>query len=240
MAVIPVPPAVFDADIDSPVEVDGSPQYSTDEVTGALLIKRSFAQRAANWQKLGWASPDPLIVNAYLVNEAMGQRPGPVAFFDRNFAQIPPSRYEPREIAFTLPGRSASQISSLTGGTIGWNPYGAVAPQTVSKLARVEFSYAVQTAQNQDPRSLFAVPEESALTFQGARVDYSGTVYVSVGNVSIPRAGDEPPIVEPRWNFVGFVQRVGSADWVVSVNITRWRGPIWQMEVVKIPNFVLP
>lgn len=237
---MPVPEAYFDCDIDAPVEVEGSPMFSTDPVTGALLIKRAYAQKAALWKKLGWASPDPYIVNAYLLNESFAQRPGPVVFFDRNYAQLPPARTEPREIAFTLPGRSASQISTLTAGAIGWNPYGAVAPNTVSRLATVEYSYAVQTSLTQNPRTLFVEPAESELTFQGARVDYSGAVYVSVGNVSIPQAGDQPPIVEPRWSFVGFVQRVGSADWVVSVNITRWSGPIFQMEVVKIPNFALP
>lgn len=214
---------------------------SVDEVTGSQHIKRAYAVKASNWVKLAYASRDPSFTAGRLVNENPGQRAGPVLFFDRNFSEIPSPRFEPREIAFTLPGRSAVQISSRSGAPIGWNPYGAVAPQTVPKLSRVEFSYAAVTSLTEDPRSLFSPVEESALTYGGARVDFSGTVYVSVGDVSIPQGPTAPPLVEPRWNFQGVVGGFPSGtDWIVSVNITRWRGPIFQREVVKIPNFILP
>ncbi len=231
----------IDALIDFPVEVEGSPLISTDEVTASMHIKRSYAVAYQQWVRLAYNSRDPQFTTAPLVNEAGGNIQGGVLFFSRNYSEIPAARVEPREIAFTLPGRSAVQISSRTGGAIGWNPYGAVAPQTVPKLARVEYSYAAATSLAQNPATLFTPVTESALTYQGARVDFSGAVYVSVGDVSIPQGLTNPPLVEPRWQFQGIVGGFFSGqDWIVSVNITRWRGPIFQREVVKIPTLILP
>lgn len=238
---MPVPAAYFDALIDSPVEVEGSPSISTDEVTGSRLIKRLYAQRKSLWNRLSYASPDPVITTAKLANENAGSIVGPVLFFERNYVEVPQSRVEPRQIAFPYPGRSEVQYSKLTGAPIGWSPYGAVAPQALPVVARVEFSYAAVASLGQDPKSLFAVPTQSRLTFQGGTVDYSGQVYVSVGNVSIPQGGLLPPIVEPRWQFAGSVGGFASGqDWIYAVNITRWRGPVWQMEVVKVPGMILP
>jgi hypothetical protein len=236
-----VPAAYFDANIDTPVEVEGSPAISTDEVTGSRIIKRSYAQRKTLWNRLAYASPDPFITGARLGPENPGQIVGPVLFFDRTFYEVPESRVEPREISFPYPGRSAVEYSKITALPIGWNPYGAAAPQTLPVLARVEFSYAAVTSLSQDPRTLFNVPVQSRLTFNGATVDYSGQVYVSVGNVSIPQGSGQPPVVEPRWQLAGSVGGfVSGQDWIYSVNISRWRGPVWQMEVVKVPNFILP
>lgn len=236
-----VPEAYFDANIDSPVEVEGSPAISTDEVTGSRLIKRAYAQRKSLWNRIAYASKDPQFATAFLGAENPGSIVGPVLFFERNYIEVPQSRVEPREISFPYPGRSAVQYSKLTGSPIGWNPYGAAAPQALPVLARVEFSYAAVSSLSQDPRNLFSVPTQSRLTFQGATVDYSGQVYVSVGNVSIPQGINQPPLVEPRWQLAGSVGGFFSGqDWIYSVNISRWRGPVWQMEVVKVPFLILP
>lgn len=236
-----VPQPFFDCNIDSPVEVEGSPSISVDEVTNSRIIKRAYAVKKDNWVKLGYAVPDPQISNSALINEAAGKIEGPVLFFDRNYAEIPAARVEPREVAFTLPGRSAVQYSKITGLPIGWSGYGAASPQTQFKVARVEFSYAKATSLAANPQFLFIVPAVSALTYKGSVVDYSGNVYVSVGNVTIPQPTPNPPISEPRFQLDGTVGGFFSGqDWVLSVNISRWRGPIWQMEVVKIPTLILP
>lgn len=242
-----VPEAYFDANIDSPVEVEGSPAISTDEVTGSRVIKRSYAQRKSLWNRIAYASPDPFITNARLGPENPGNIVGPVLFFDRTYYEVPQPRVEPREISFPYPGRSAVQTSKLTALPIGWNPYGAAAPQALPVLARVEFSYAAVTSLSQDPRNLFNVPTQSRLTYKGATVDFSGQVYVSVGSVSVPQPPvgfppvAQPAIVEPRWQLDGTVGGFFSGqDWIYSVNISRWRGPVWQMEVVKVPFLILP
>ena len=236
-----VPQPYFDANIDTPVEVEGSPQITTDDVTGSQLIKRSFAVRKVNYLPLAYASPDPAIVNAYLGNEANGSIKGPVLFFDRNYIQVPKSRVEAREVAFTLPGSAATQNSLVTGQPIGWNQYGRSAPKTVYRTARVEYSYAAQKYLGQDPATLFTIPAVTQLTYGLAVVDFTGFVYVSVGNVSIPQPDPKPPIVEPRWNPAGIVSGFSSgSDWIISALLTRWKGPVWQMEVVKLVNLILP
>lgn len=236
-----VPAALFDALIDFPVEVEGSPAISTDEVTGSRVIKRLYAVRKSAYNPLAYASPDPFITTAKLASENPGNIVGPVLFFERNYLEVPQPRVEAREISFPYPGRSAVETSKLTGLPIGWNPYGAAAPQALPVLARVEISYAAVSSVGQDPRTLFNVPLQSRLTFQGATVDFSGFVYVSVGNVSIPQPSPNPPVIEPRWQLSGSVGGFFSGlDWVYSVNVSRWRGPVWQMEVVKVPNLILP
>lgn len=241
MAVFPVPPSFVDADLSTPVEVEGSPIITVDEVTNSLHIRRLYAVLAANWQKLGYASPDPRYPTARLINETQDRHFGPVVWFSRYFSEIPQPRVDTRQVAFTLPGRSAIQISQRTAGVIGWNPYGAVAPQTVPKDATVEYSYAAVSSSNQNPKTLFFVTPESALTYGGARVDYSGSVYVSVGDVTIPQGPTQAPIVEPRWQLQGSVGGFFSGqNWVISDQITRWQGPIFQKEKVYIPAFILP
>lgn len=241
MAVIPVPEPTIDGNFDFPVEVEGSPVISTDETTYGRHITRKYAVRRAVYNRLAYAVPDVQFPTARLVSEGGGNIQGPILFFDRNYSEIPGPRVESREIAFTIPGKSAVQISSVTGLPIGWNPYGAVAPQTVPRTARVEISYAAKTSLGQAPASLFNAPAESALRYQGAVVDYTGPVYVYVGDATIPRPDPNPPIVEPRFQFQGIVGGFFSGqDWVVSVNYSQYRGPIWQMEVVKIPNLILP
>lgn len=241
MAVIPVPQPYIDADLSTPVEVEGSPIITVDEVTNSLHIRRLYAVLAVNWQKLGYASPDPQFPTARLVNETQDRRFGPVLWFSRFYSQIPSARPDTRQVAFTLPGKSAIQISQRTAGVIGWNQYGAGAPQTFSRDATVDYTYAAVNSLTQNPKTLFSPVAESALTYQGAKVDFTGAVYVAVGDVSIPQGLTLPPIVEPRWQLQGVVGGFFSGqNWIISVQITRWRGPIFQREVVYIPNFILP
>lgn len=245
----------FDADIDTPVEVEGSPSISTDEVTRAKLIQRTFSVKKDNYNPLVQGVKDPRFPTAVLINETGGQQQGPVLWFNRNYAEVPGTRIEPIFISFTFPGKSAVQTSKLTGLPIGWAPYGQAAPLTQQVLAKATYSYAAQTSPSQDPALLFTVPALSALTYKGSKVDYSGSVYISVGQVSIPQpptvgisgtppvvtSTPNPAIIEQRYQFDGVVGGFFSGlNWIYSVNIRRWRGPIWEMEVVQIDNLILP
>lgn len=238
---MPVPEAYFDCDIDSPVEIEGSPQITTDEVTGARLLKRRYAQRQTLWKKLAYASPDPFLSNAFLVNEMNDGGQGPVLFFSRNYAEIPAPRVESDEVAFTYPGHSAAQISAVTGRYIGWNPYGQAAPASRPTVVVVEYTYGLVPTPLTLPSTALGLVAESALTFRGAAVDFSGPVFANAGTVSTPQPGDNPPIVEPDFQFQGFVGGFASgADWIISVRYSRYRGPIWQRAVTKVPHLILP
>ncbi len=236
MSVVPQP--YYDCNLDFPVEVEGSPAIATDEVTGALTIQRLYAVRLAKWQKIAYASVDPFFKDAFLGSEIIKQIQGPILFFNRNYFQVPAARSEPRTISFTLPGRSSVQTSKITGAVIGWNQYGLAAPLTVPRDATVEYTYAAIPTLTTDPRTIFTVPALSKLTFKGAQVDYSGAVYTPAGNFTYDTT---PPITEPRFDLAGIVGGfISGQTWIVSVAITRLRGPVFVMEVVKVPNFVLP
>lgn len=232
---------LVDGNFSFPVEIEGSPEISVDEITGARTIKRHYAVLKSQYNPLAYSSPDPKFAFAYLGPENPVRALGPILFFDRTYYEVPQSRTEPREISFPLPGRSAVALSKISGGAIGWNPYGAIAPTTKYMLATVVFQYAAIKSLAQNPASLFSIPDVSALKFNGATVDYSGQVWASIGNVTIPQGAKAAPIVEPRFSLQGVVGGFTSGgNWIVSRALSRYKGPVWQLEVVTIPNFILP
>lgn len=231
---------LYDGTFTAAQEVEPSPIVSTDEVTRALLIDRSYAVGVTNYSPLPQGTTDPQYGNAYLINETNGSIQGPIKFFTRHFAQIPPSRTETRSVSWTVPGKSAVITSDISGLPIGWNPYGAAAPYTLAVLADVAYSYAYVTP-GSNPRNVFAEPTLTALLYDGQPVDFTGSVYESIGQATVPQGGGLPDIIEERYAFAGNVSGWSKpSPWVLSVEIRRWRGPIWEMEVVTVPNSVMP
>ena len=224
--IVPLTNYIADGDFTFPVEVEGSPMISTDEVTKSLLITRTYAVYTANYVPTTAAGiVDPRYTTAYLVNETPVSIQGPILFFNRNFAQIPLGRVESRTIAFTRPGVSATQQSNITGRIIGWNQYGKSAPYTANVVAQVTYSY-----------GLSATPSTPALTrilYSGSPVDYVGFVFSYVGNQITIKDGE--PVTEPHWMAAGQTSPSSIPGlWIVEANVRRWRGPIFETEVVRV------
>lgn len=228
----------YDGDFSTAQEIEPSPIVSTDEVTRSLIVQRTFGVGVSNYVPLPQGSLDPLYPNTYLINETNASIQGPVKFFNRNYAEVPASWEEPRNIAFALPGKAAAVISSISSLPIGWNPYGVSAPYTKPLVANVQHSYAFVTP-GFDPRASFTIPALTQLSYDGVPVDYTGDVYVSIGQATVVQGGGLPDIIENRFQFDGTVTGwTDGQDWVVSVDIKRWRGPIWEMEVVTLETLM--
>lgn len=226
MAIEALKTDIFDGDFTFPVEVEGSPLITTDELTRSKIITRTYAVLNATYIPLSQGVPDVIYNTAYLVNEQPSSIQGPILFFQRVFAQLPSPRQETRTVSFTIPGASQEQLSSVGGGAIGWNQYGKAAPGTYSVKATVEFTY--QTTPNA------ATTPITVIRYNGRPVDFVGTVFVYVGNRTVS-TGPGTSVVEPRWDFQGFTNPNGlPINWTLEVNISRWRGIIWQYETVTI------
>lgn len=229
---------VYNGTFTTAQEVEPSPIVSTDEITRALLVVRTYAVGVSNYTPQAQGTPDPKYGSTYLINETDAGIQGPVKFFNRNYAQVPSARTEVRMIPFTMPGKAAVVISDLSSLPIGWNPYGAAAPFTQQLLADVDFSYAYVTP-GSNPRGAFTIPALTELVFDGRVVDYTGDVYESVGQATVVQGGGLPDVIEERFQYVGTVSGWSpGGDWTVSVEIRRWRGPIWEMEVVTVPSLL--
>lgn len=225
------PPIKVDGNFTYPREVQGSPVISTDDVTGAKLISRKYVVLTANYKPLPPAEKDPVFKDAYLINETPDQVVGVLTFFSRNYAQLPPTRTEPRRVAFTMPGRSAVELSEITGKPVGWNPYGAAAPYTRDITGVATISYEVNPT--------VVVEQITKIVFNGAPVDFVGVVYEFVGNVEVPRPGGIV-ITEPRWRYAGLtIPFVISGNWICEIGFQRWRGPIWEKTVIRVNTFWL-
>jgi len=223
--------AIVDGNFTYPREIEGSPSLSTDPITGSLLITRRYVILKANYKPIEPAAKDPVFKDAYLINETADQVVGVLQFFSRNYAQLPATRVEPRRVAFTLPGRSAVQLSEITGKPVGWNPYGAAAPYTRDVNATVTISYVINPT--------VVVEQLTKIVFNGSPVDYVGQVYTFVGNVEVPRPGGVV-ITEPRYRYAGLTQPfVISGNWIAEVSLQRWLGPIWEKQVVSVNTFWL-
>lgn len=225
MAIIPLTTFIADGDFAFAQEVEGSPAISTDEVTRAMLIVRSYAVYSSAYVPLPQGTPDVIYSDAYLVNEQPGSIQGPILFFQRVFAQIPVSRTESRIVAFTKPGISDYDISHNTADPIGWNQYGRAAPYTANRVASVVFTYALNP--------IASVPALTVILYAGAAVDFTGTVFKYVGNVTFTVGADT--VTEPSWELAGTTVPASSpSTWVVETNFRRWRGPIFETEVVQV------
>lgn len=230
---------IYDGNFAAAQEVEPSPIVSTDEVTRALLITRTYAVGVSNYTPQAQGSLDPQYT-AYQINETNASIQGPVKIFNRHFATVPVTREEPRSVSFTVPGKSAIVTSDISALPIGWNPYGTAAPYTVPLLANAEYSYAF-VSPGTNPRSVFTEPTPTTLMFDGQPVDFLGSVYESIGQATVAQGGGLPDIIEERFQFVGNVTGwTALTDWIMSVDIRRWRGPIWEMEVVTVPGSIIP
>ncbi len=126
-------------------------------------------------------------------------------------------------MSFTILGKSATDLSQVTGLAIGWNQYGAGQPNTRNVNGFSDFSYSV------DPNT-FAQPPITRNTYMGQPVDFMGFVYTYRGNVVVSDS-----LTEPRWRLAGSTfYTLLPALWIQEVNVTRYRGPLWQMEVVRV------
>jgi len=232
-----LPLTVIDGNFANAVEIEGSPTFAIDEVTYARIITRRFAVLKSAYLPLPQGTKDPQIKNAVLVSEATDSVEGPIMKFHRIYAEVPGLRTERRIVAFTLPGMSAAQVSNVSGQAIGWDKYGAGAPMTKLLSATVTFSYQVGA-----PTTVCNV---SKITYglQGVyngvqiykEVDFAGSVYVFKGMVTV--LGMSGPVTEPRWVFDGVTNPPQIPNpWLVSTNIRRWMGPIWETENVTVPT----
>lgn len=216
---------IIDGDFSFPVEVEGSPLISTDEITQAKIITRKYAVLTSSYSPLVQGTVDPVFLDCYLINETPAGIQGPIFFFNRNYAQIPDTRIESRIVTFTEPGRTDIQLSHITPTTIGWNQYGRSAPYTSPHVAEVTYTYSLNP--------FAVVPDLTAILYDGAPVDFAGSVYTYVGNTTT--MVDGLPVTEPTWEFVDdTVPSVSPSTWVVETNFRRWRGPIFETEVVEV------
>lgn len=236
MAAIGIP--FWDIDLTNPFECEGSPQITTDEVTRATFVTRMFCQKAENYLPHVQGERDYLYPNAFLINEQTTQHAGPVLYFVRNYATLPASRVEPQFVTFTNPGKAAVTLSGVSGRPIGWDKYGALSPFSEQRIARATFNYARQLYPTQVPSTIFTSPALSNLTYRGAAVDFSGPVYVDVGNETV--SNGPPPVIEDRWAYQGVVGGFVAGNWIISVNIRRWRGNIFEQLILSLDSYSLP
>lgn len=215
-------------------EIHPSPIVSTDEITQSLIVQRTYGVGVSNYIPAAQGTPDPGYASTYLVNETHVGMEGPIKFFTRNFRQVPSAWNEPRTIAFTLPGKSGVITSAISSLPIGWNPYGIAAPYSQPMVATVYHSYAY-VIPGLNPEAAFTIPARTFLTYDSKPVDYTGNVYASIGQATVVQGGGLPDIIENRFAYQGVVTGWSSgSDWVVSAEVKRWNGPIWELEVVKL------
>lgn len=217
---------VIDGDFSFPVELADSPLISTDEITGARLISRRFAQLKAEYVPLPQGNKDEIYTDAYLINEQVDSTYGVLTWFSRIYAEKPDSRVEPISVTFTMPGRSSIDVSFITGKFINWNPYGAAAPYSRPVTAECTYSYEINP--------MFGFDGITFVSFNGAPVDFVGEVWKFIGNETIVDPSGNT-ITEQRWQlqgstFPGFVPGI----WVMENSIQRWRGPIWERRVIRV------
>lgn len=216
----------LDGDFTYAHEVEGSPSISVDEVTQAKIITRLYAILTDYYEPLPQDDPDPVYANAYLITEQAAGIQGPIFFFQRIYAEIPDTRTEHRAVSFTIPGKSKVDTSAETGSPVGWNQYGAASPGTYSLKADVIISYAL----GPDAPTL----PVTAVLYNGAPVDFIGSVYEYIGNHTV-EVSPGNNVFEPLWLPAGVtVPNTMPIDWIAEVNVTRWRGNIWQYEQITV------
>lgn len=226
MAIIPLLTNVFDGDFTFPVEVEGSPLITTDAITKSKIITRTYAVLNSTYVPLSQGTLDLVYRDAYLEHEQPSSIQGPILFFQRVFTQLPLSRTESRTVSFTMPGASQAQFSGLTGNAIAWNQYAAASPGTYSVRATVQIFYS--TSEN------FPTAPITVIRYNGRPVDFIGQVFTYAGNKTTQLSPTQS-VLEPRWDFVGFTNpNILPIDWVLEVNVSRWRGIIYQYEVVTV------
>lgn len=226
MAITPLLTSVIDGDFTFPVEVEGSPLITTDAITKSKIITRSYAVLNSTYVPLSQGFPDVIYNNAYLEHEQPSSIQGPILFFQRVFTEIPSPRTETRTVSFTMPGASQAQISFITGSAIAWNQYGAASPGTYAVRATVQIFY------NTSPN--FPTAPITVIRYNGRPVDFIGSVFTYSGNKTTQLSPTQS-VVEPKWDFQGSTNpNILPIDWILEVNVSRWRGIIYQYEVVTV------
>ncbi len=237
----------YDGDFSQPVEVNGSPLISTDPITRSKTIVRSYAQWKAFYNPLIYGAfvriPDPQFPTAILIEEVTQQVDGPLMWFQRVYCEVPNSRNEPLVYAFSMPGKSAVTLSALTHQPVNWRPYGNGSPYTRAILANVAYSYAAGDP-GTNGANLFTIPTLSRITYNSVTgpisVDYVGSVYEYAGTRAITAVQGGITVLtgaEPNFVLVGSTSPASiPASWIAEANVRRWRGSIWELEVITVPT----
>lgn len=214
---------VFDGNFSYPREVEGSPRISVDEITHSRQIVRRYAQLTSNFTPLSAGSRDNVYQNAVLISESMDGIQGPLCFFTRTFNEIPGPRTEARMVSFTLPGVSRAFYVPGQALPASFDKYGYAAPSTRLILGSVAYSYSVNS---------FQAPPVTQILYHGNPVDFVGEVYIPAGTRSGAQSGNNNS--NTQWKLDGVTDPPSMpVNFILSVNVTRWRGPIFQMEVVS-------
>ena len=238
---------ILDGDFSTPQEVNGSPMISTDPVTRSKTVVRKYAVWKSYYTPLIYGSfvaiPDRQFPTCILIEETPQQVDGPFLFFARTYCEVPGPRNEPLVYAFSMPGKSAVTLSSLTHLAVNWRQYGNGSPYTRAILANAAYSYA---AGDPGPNGslLFTIPTLSRIVYNSVAgpisVDYVGDVYEWSGSRAITQQQGGITVLtgaEPSFVFVGStVPRTLPATWIAEANVRRWRGSIWELEVITVPT----
>ncbi len=238
---------VLDGDFSTPQEINGSALISTDPVTRSKTVIRTYVVWKAYYTPLIYGTfaviKDRQFPNCILIEEVPQSVDAPFFYFQRIYSEIPASRDEPLVYAFSMPGKAAVTLSRLTGKPVNWRPYGNGSPYTRLILANVAYSYAAG-----DPgvngSNLFTVPTLSRIVYNSVSgpisVDYVGDVYEFAGTRAITAVQGGITVLtnaEPDFVLVGStVPRVLPATWTAEANVRRWRGSIWEMQIITIPT----
>ena len=230
---------IVDGNFLTPVECEGSGVITIDDVTKAMIVTRKYQVVRTNYRPLLTTPtvivPDYQFPTCILIEEIPDQVVQGILFFTRVYAQIPVARTEPRIVSFTQPGKSAVLKSAYTGNPIQWLNYGAGSPYTKAIMASVAFTYGAG-----DPNTLFSPPALTQIFYNSPTgritVDYVGDVYQYAGVRTYTQNNTEI-IVEPYYILQGTTSPATiPASWIFEVNISRWRGSVWQMEVTTVPT----
>lgn len=238
---------VLDGDFSTPQEINGSALISTDPVTRAKTVTRLYVVWKAYYTPLIYGSfvaiKDRQYPNCILIEEVPQSVDAPFFYFQRIYSEIPAARDEPLVYAFSMPGKSAVTLSALTHQAVNWRPYGNGSPYTRAILANAAYSYA---AGDPGPNGslLFTIPTLSRIIFNSfsgpISVDYVGTVYEYAGTRAITSQSGGITVLtgaEPNFVLVGStIPPSLPATWIAEANVRRWRGSIWELEVITVPT----
>lgn len=214
-----------DGSFNVPVET-APPEFELEPITGARIIKRTYAVDYRYYRQGRLHMPDPEFPNCILTAETTGGCELGIQSFTRTFVQVPPSRTVRQIVSFTSPGKSKAIRSRKTAQYIGWDKYGGGAPSTRNVLAYVDYTYAANNGN-------FSDTPLTHIRYNGVEVDYTGPVYVSVGSVDIGNGQ-----TEERYQFEGFTSPViAPTTWIEAVEVSQWNGPIWEKKVIRVRNF---
>lgn len=199
--------AFVDGDFSYPREIEGSGTRIFSQYNNAdFILERRFVQEKNSYTPLPISSAD-YQYGAYLVEESEIKRDGYLVWFRRTYSTLPRARIENREVSFSSPG-----IGGFTGPILipnGWNRYGKARPSTQFRNATVQISYTLG-------QPVCLLPTQ--ILYNGAVVDYVGDTYTDDGKTWL---GVTLPSTIPL-------------TWILSDTARRWKGNIWERELVIV------